>query len=275
MTSEMQANIAAFEQTLRSTIALGEAFSPEDWKRPTDCPGWSVQDVAAHLVGTELLLLGEDPAAGHVMAEEPPHVRNDLGRLVEPGVDARRGRPGADVLAELRDVLDRRLAALGETDSEQPTVAPTGRMVPYREFMVFRAFDCYIHEHDIRRAVGRPGNLDAPAAFCARTIMESGLPMIVGKRSGAGTNRTVVFEVSEPVPFTSRIRIGEDGRARPDSGSGAVSVSGDVADVTLRMDWETFMRLAAGRCAPTDVKVGIDGDADLAGRILANMVLTP
>jgi uncharacterized protein (TIGR03083 family) len=269
----MRANVAAFEQTLRSTIALAETFTPDDWRRPTDCPGWSVQDVVSHLVGTELLLLGEDPAGGHVMAEEPSHVRNDLGRMLEPGVDARRGRPGADVLAELRDVLDRRLAALGGIDPERLTVAPNGRTVPYREFMTFRAFDCYVHEHDIRRAVGRPGNLDSPAASCTRRIVEPGLPMIVGKRSGAGTGQTVVFEISEPVPFTSRISVGEDGRARTvDADTGDAPAP---ADVTLRMDWDAFMRLTAGRCTAADVTVGIEGDAELADKILANMAITP
>ncbi|MBG6093699.1 maleylpyruvate isomerase family mycothiol-dependent enzyme [Actinomadura viridis] len=267
MKTEMQANVAAFEQTLRSTIALAETFAPQDWKRPTDCPGWSVQDVVSHLVGTELMLLGEDPAAGHVMAEEPPHVRNDLGRLVEPGVDARRGRPGADVLAELREVLDRRLAALPGIDPERPTMAPTGRTVPYAEFMVFRAFDCWIHEQDVRRAVGRPGNLDAPAAGCARRIMESGLPMVVAKRAGAGAGTTVAFEVSAPLAFTARVRVGEDGRAR--------AVDAGAADLTLRMDWETFVRLAAGRCGPEDVTVAAEGDTGLADRVLANMALTP
>ncbi|MFB4319731.1 maleylpyruvate isomerase family mycothiol-dependent enzyme [Actinomadura sp. 21ATH] len=265
METEMQANVAAFEQTLRSTIALAETFAAEDWRRPTDCPGWSVQDVVSHMVGTELMLLGEDPAAGHVLAEEPAHVRNDLGRLIEPGVDARRGRSGPEVLAELRAVLDRRLEALAGTDPERPTTAPTGATVPYREFMVFRAFDCYIHEQDVRRAVGRPGNLDAPAAACARRIMTPGLPMIVGKRAGAAPKQTVLFEVTGA--FTARIQVGDDGRARP--------VESGAPDVTLRMDWETFMVLTAGRRTAADVTVDVDGDTALGGRVLANMTLTP
>ncbi|MEW2356726.1 maleylpyruvate isomerase family mycothiol-dependent enzyme [Spirillospora sp. NPDC029432] len=267
METEMQANVAAFEQTLRSTIALAGTFAAGDWTRPTDCPGWSVQDVVSHMVGTELMLLGEDPAGGHVLAEEPAHVRNDLGRLIEPGVDARRGRSGPEVLAELREVLDRRLEALAATDPERPTTAPTGATVPYKEFMVFRAFDCYIHEQDIRRAVGRPGNLDAPAAACARRIMEPGLPVIVGRRSGAAPKQTVLFEVSGAVPFAARIQVGEDGRARP--------VEAGTPDVTLRMDWEAFMVLVAGRRTPADVAVDVTGDTALGGRVLANMTLTP
>jgi uncharacterized protein (TIGR03083 family) len=138
--------------------------------------------------------------------------------------------------------------------------------------MMTRAFDCWAHEQDIRRAVGRPGNLDAPAAGCARRTLEPGLPMVVAKRAGAGKGTTVVFEISEPLPFTSRIRVGDDGRARlvdgPDDAAKA-------PDATLRMDWETFVRLAAGRSRPEDVTVVTDGDAGLAARILAGMALTP
>jgi uncharacterized protein (TIGR03083 family) len=273
MEAQMRANTAAFEQTVRSTIALAKAFTAEEWRLPTDLPGWSVQDIVSHIVGTEILLLGEDPAGGHVLDEEPPHVRNDLGRLIEPGVDARRGRAGGDVLTELEDVLDRRLEQLAEIDPAQPTPAPgTNRLIAYAEFMMTRAFDCWAHEQDIRRAVGRPGNLDAPAAGCARRALEPGLPMIVAKRAGAGKGTTVVFEISEPLPFTSRVQVGDDGRGRLVDQAAA---GGEAPGVTLRMDWETFVRLAAGRCGPGDVTVATDGDADLAARILAGMALTP
>jgi uncharacterized protein (TIGR03083 family) len=270
----MRANTAAFEQTVRSTIALAETFTPEQWKLPTDCPGWTVQDVVSHIVGIELMLLGEDPAAGHVPAGEFPHVRNDLGRVIEPQVDARRGRAGPEVLAELKEVLDRRLAALAEVDPAEPTSRPDGRpgMIPIFESMVFRAFDCWTHEQDVRLAVGRPGNLDAPAARCTRQLMEPGLPLVVAKRAGAGKGQTVVFDVSGPVAFTSRIHVGDDGRARilPEGAEG-----GGAPAVTLRMGWEAFARLTAGRCGPGDVTVITEGDGELGARIVANMALTP
>jgi uncharacterized protein (TIGR03083 family) len=268
--ADMRANTAAFEQTVRSTIALAETFTPEEWKLPTDCPGWSVQDNVSHIVGTELLLLGEDPLQGHVMAEEPPHVRNELGRLNEPIVDVRRGRAGTEVLAELKDVLDRRLVELAAIPGDRPATSPAGRPVTYAEFMAFRALDCWTHEQDIRGAVGRPGNLDSPAAHCTRRRMELGLPMIVAKRAGAGPGRTVLFEISGPVAFTSWIKVGDDGRgALVDAAEAGKPVT------TLRMDWQAFARLTAGRCRPEDVTTSTEGDAELGARILANMAIAP
>ncbi|KAB2346041.1 maleylpyruvate isomerase family mycothiol-dependent enzyme [Actinomadura rudentiformis] len=265
----MAANVAAFEQTVRSTIALAETFAEGDWDLPTECPGWSVKDVVSHIVSVETLLLGEDPAPGHVLPDDLPHVRSDFGRMLETGVDARRPVPGTDVLAELRDVLERRLAALATTDPEQETMAPTGRMVPYSMFMVFRAFDCWVHEQDIRRAVGRPGNLDAPGAECARMILRPGLPMVVAKRAGASPGQSVEFRIIRPTPTTEYVQVGADGRGR---------LAGDAAGpptTTLSMDWETYVRLAAGRCVPADVEVEIKGDAELGARVLAHLAITP
>jgi len=40
---------------LRSELAaLLTSLTGGDWVQPTSCPGWSVHDVAAHLLGVEL-----------------------------------------------------------------------------------------------------------------------------------------------------------------------------------------------------------------------------
>ncbi|MFC5179749.1 maleylpyruvate isomerase family mycothiol-dependent enzyme [Actinomadura harenae] len=264
----MAGHVAAFEQTVRSTIGLAETFGDADWTRPTELPGWRVKDIVAHLVGVETLLLGEDPAPGHVLPDDLPHVRNALGRMVEPAVDHRRGTPGPEVLAELRVVLDRRMERLAEISPDEPAVLPTGREGTYGELMVFRAFDCWAHEQDIRRAVGRPGNLDAPAAARMFQVVERGLPMIVGKRAGASPGTAVTFEVSGPFAFTRHVEVAPDGRA-------AFTEEARDGATVLRMDWETFVRLVTGRCTSADVTVGASGDEELAARVAGAMSLAP
>ncbi|MBC6470716.1 maleylpyruvate isomerase family mycothiol-dependent enzyme [Actinomadura alba] len=264
---DMPGNVAAFEQTVRSTIALSETFGAAEWDLPTECPGWTVRDQVAHIVGVERMLLG-DPPEEHTLPAELPHVRNDFGRLLEIAVDARRTTSPETVLAELRETLSRRLTALAAIDPRRQITSPDGRPGPYSRFMMFRAFDCWVHEQDIRRAVGRPGNLDAPAAERARHILGSGMPAVVAKRAGAGPGSSVIFKITGPPTFRSCILVGDDGRARwaePEPNP----------TVTLAMDWEAYMRLAAGRCAPTAVDIAIDGDHELAGRVLGNMTVTP
>ncbi|GAA1539154.1 maleylpyruvate isomerase family mycothiol-dependent enzyme [Actinomadura kijaniata] len=268
MKDVMAANVAAFEQTMRSTLALAEDLTGRDWERATECPGWNVRDVFSHLVGIEMTLLGEDPAPGHVLPADLPHVRNEMGRGLEAAVDARRSRSGPEVLAELREVVGRRLAELPGIDPGRPAVAPTGREMPYAELMGLRAFDCWVHEQDVRRAVGRPGNLDAPATDCVRRVLLPGLPVIVAKRAGAAPGRSVTFEVTGPVAFTEHVLVGDDGRA-----ARVGSLEGGPTAV-VRTDWESFVRLLAGRCGPADVTVEASGDRALADRVLAHMGIT-
>ncbi|KAA0234604.1 MAG: hypothetical protein JJLCMIEE_03077 [Acidimicrobiales bacterium] len=50
--------IAVLEQVWAALDALGQQLGEEQWKTPTDCPGWTVQDNLAHIAGRELALLG-------------------------------------------------------------------------------------------------------------------------------------------------------------------------------------------------------------------------
>ena len=94
------------------------------------------------------------------------HVRNPLGELNENEVEWRRQRAGDDVLTEweaLRDARERTLAAGDAAYFARPMITPTGPGT-MADFLAVRILDCWLHEQDLRRALGRPGNLDGPAA---------------------------------------------------------------------------------------------------------------
>jgi uncharacterized protein (TIGR03083 family) len=171
--------VASYVSALSSTwTGLDEAvagLSEAAWCGPTGLPGWSVKDNVSHVVGVELILLGE-PYPAHELPEGLAHVRSDVGRFMEVPVDLRRSRPGASVLAELRDVTARRLselAAHASLDDEVPgiLVRPTtlGALLP------LRVFDCWTHEQDVRRALGLPCSLTSPAAAISRLRLLRGL----------------------------------------------------------------------------------------------------
>jgi uncharacterized protein (TIGR03083 family) len=46
-----------FSETLSALIKLLSSLNAEDWNRPTVCTGWSVKDIAAHLLGGEIGIL--------------------------------------------------------------------------------------------------------------------------------------------------------------------------------------------------------------------------
>src|SRR5262245_25388760 len=88
---------------------LAADLTDEQWSLPTDCPGWSVHDNVAHMIGTERLLLGEQPPA---VGTEAAHVRNDIGKANEAWIATYADFTGPDLLAEFRAVTARRLDAL-------------------------------------------------------------------------------------------------------------------------------------------------------------------
>jgi uncharacterized protein (TIGR03083 family) len=148
--------IAGLSEVWASLVELGRALDDEGFDRRTACPGWTVKDQFSHVIGTELLLEGE-PAPPE--SEAAPHVLNGLGELNERFVEARRKLPGREVVAELAELFDRRLSTLASLDAEAwSAIGPTPLgMVPYVDYMGLRTFDCWVHEQDVRLAVGRPG----------------------------------------------------------------------------------------------------------------------
>ena len=162
---------------------LGAGLTDEQWATPTCLPGWTVKDTLVHMGGTEAMLLGEpqpEVDVGHLT-----HVRNDIGKSGERWVESRRAGSGADDLAWFRDLTDRRLAALDamtQADFDAPSWTPAGPDETYGRFMRIRHFDCFMHEHDMRDALGVADRADPRHVASAITEPATALGYIVGKR---------------------------------------------------------------------------------------------
>jgi uncharacterized protein (TIGR03083 family) len=261
--------IGRYDRALADFVALARSLEPGDWGRPTDLPGWSVQDNVSHVVGVESDLLGR-PAPAHTPDWAAlPHVRGDMGRFVEVAVDARRGSAPDAVLAELVEVVEQRRAALAAAVGDPVGPAP-GFFGTVDRMLGLRPFDIWAHEQDIRRAVGRPGNLDGAGALAARDRLRLALPYVVGQVVGAPPGTVVRWEVAGPLAFSATVTVGDDGRA-VDVGDR----TGAAPDVRLEMGWETFVLLGCGRRPPAAVDVVVRGDAELGTQVLAAMPVTP
>ena len=80
-----QETVANMERVWQAIIALGSTFTEQEWKAPTDCPGWTVQDQVAHMLGSESRLLGL-PVPDHT-PQHTSHVKwigNSKGLLAPP-----------------------------------------------------------------------------------------------------------------------------------------------------------------------------------------------
>ena len=140
------------------------SLEPDDWSRPTDCPAWHVQAMAAHNLGM-----------AEMAASLPEMVRQftAAGRREEEGVDAltahqveqRRDLTPAQILERYAKVIPRsvrgrrrRSAVVGRlTVPEKETI--NGVAEPWTFGFMFETIltrDTWMHRIDTAQATGRP-----------------------------------------------------------------------------------------------------------------------
>ncbi|MQS09072.1 maleylpyruvate isomerase family mycothiol-dependent enzyme [Streptomyces alkaliphilus] len=270
--SSMQPYIDAWTQSIEAISELVTPLVEGEWNRRTPCPGWSVRDIVSHVIGSECEALG-DPRPIHTLPRDLYHVTDERSRYTEVQVDVRRHHTGPEMTAELEYTIIRRSRQLrNERRAPDHVVSHPvlGRMT-LEQSLRMRTFDVWVHEQDLRQSLDKPGNIDSPAAHIARDVMLERLPKVVAKDAGAPPKSAVVFDVSGPLEFLRTVRVDEEGR-------GTLTSSPSLGPlVTLTTDWESYSRLACGRLRPRRVAelVKVEGDAELAERILANFSITP
>ncbi len=265
MSDAASPSIDHLEATWASLTELLSSLSDAEWKTPTGCPGWNVQDNVTHLVDYEARALGR-PAPAHE-PRDLSHTKNALGQSNEIGVDHRRDWSGEQVLAELSEVTSARLAqlhTLRPADLAREMVTPAGPGT-LADMLTLRVMDTWSHEQDIRRAVRRPGHETGPAATEAVTYFARFLPLVVGKRAAAPDGSTVVFDIGAVHHCAVEVVAG---RARFTDADPAPPT------VALSMPVSTFAALVGGRSdAPDDVVV--QGDVALGRAIVAQLGFMP
>lgn len=70
-----------FPETLDALLDLLSDLSPEDWQKPTACAGWTVKDIAAHLLGGEIGILARK-RDGYAFSGSPIIDWRDLVTLI-------------------------------------------------------------------------------------------------------------------------------------------------------------------------------------------------
>jgi uncharacterized protein (TIGR03083 family) len=255
-------------QVWASVVNASEQLDERQWDLPTDCPGWTVKDQLSHLIGIERMLLG-DPAPPS-LAVVADHVTNDFGQMNEAWVEARRSVPGSEVLAEFVETTNRRIDALSAMTTAQFDEvgwSPIGD-VPYRQFMATRLIDCWAHEQDMRRALGRPGGRNGAGEAEVLDRCEQTMPYVVGKRLAPPDGTVVLLAVTGVMGRHVSVAV-QNGRAA------AVAAFDGPPTMSVTMDQDAFWRLCFGRVSSDGVlaegQVTIEGDVSMAHRLLGSM----
>ncbi len=257
--------VAAHRQVFDGLLDAVQGLGPDGWATPTGCPGWSVHDQLAHVITIERAMLGDPP--DDVEVPDLPHVRNEFGRIVEVGVEARRGRSAAELVAEAEGTFDRRIAALEALDPaalQQPMDGLAGMRAKGSQMLRTRIYDMVTHEQDVRRALDRPGGTEGPH-------VDISVEQIV--RAWARTLPTRVEE-------TGVLEVAVAGRSpvRVDLAAGALHRDGDGPDPTgtLHLGVSDLIALAGGRTdAPDPAELTLEGDTGWVVRVLEHATITP
>jgi uncharacterized protein (TIGR03083 family) len=151
---------------LTAFAELVQGLSDEEWHRPTRCAGWTVADVAGHVIGqfTDVVNFRLD----------------GLGtpEVTQRQVEERRGRSQSELVEELAQSgkLGADIAnAFDDAAWEGPAPGATPGTLGFGIEALW--YDAYLHADDIRAAVGqsspRGAGLDASVSHVAQSLTDS------------------------------------------------------------------------------------------------------
>ena len=248
-----------------SIYNLSQTLTEDEWTYETDCPGWSVKDCFSHLIGIEHRLLGRP--VGCTDLEGSTHVKNELGRRNEIDVLLRRKISSESLMDEFNEVNSERLKVLLKEDDFSKSVETPIGPGSLKDLVTMRVFDCWVHEQDIRRAVGRGGNLSSQVALHCLIYVKNFMPYVVGKKAKIPEGKTILFKISDQTIESFSIGV-RDGRA--------IFLEGEPShDTSIVTSVDIFLMLACGRRKINQIlennDISIHGDKDLGTRVASEI----
>src|SRR5690349_18269850 len=157
----LQQHIDLWRIMVAENVALLRELDPDDWAKPTDLPGWNVRYIAAHLAHLESELAGNPQQ--QVEVPEAPHINSPMSVFTESGPLARADWTTDQIIDELEASAAKRDVALSSMMPLDPTAPGDGFAAVtgwnWATLLSNRVIDQWMHQQDIRRAVGRPGGL--------------------------------------------------------------------------------------------------------------------
>jgi uncharacterized protein (TIGR03083 family) len=257
------------EPERRVLLDLLADLGDEEWDAPTECPAWTVKDVALHVLGDDLSLLSRqrDGATNGLIFYAEKHPGLDFRHLLdgfnEQWVEGATFFSAPLVLELLRLTGEWTSSFYGAVDLER-LGEPVGFFggsgpSPYWKAIAREYVERWVHQQQIRRALERPDlgpeYLEPAAAVVARSFAAH-LPAL---EAAPGT--AFVLTVTDVASWS--YRLGDDGWALDD---------GRPADATVELalpQADATAVLSRGR-SRDDVRAAfeVSGDEALAERAL-------
>ena len=223
MPATMPDFVDAVDNVLDRVIVIGRSTTDDQADLPSDCPGWSVRDLFAHIVGLGQLLDGAP--VPDVDLPDLDHVVNDLDRHMEGPIQIRRGLPLVAVVDELEGFRPRRLThlrQLASAEGDPEVTSPFGDPRPLSATLPVHLVDIWSHEQDLRRALGLAVQTDTPAGrFCLTRTLEVWSALLPRKVEGVDAELVVTATGEGSDGQATTIELGAGGQQLGLSGSAA------------------------------------------------------
>ena len=250
------------------TLALLRGATAEEWEKEI-VPRWRLREVAAHLVTTdEGTLTGRMFTAGLTRKADAKMI-SKVEAWNDRQVTRWAERPVPEIIAGLERWARRmeRLGRIVPASLARPAIITPFGKVSLLWLTSLRVYDEWIHNEDIRRALGRPSD-DAPASVrpIARMIV-AGIPVQTTLRlpKGALGRVSLAFDDADLPP------LGVDVGAR----TFGFGVDGSDARITGRTAPIAMVCAHRDPWRETEAAGGlkVDGEARVAGILLDGMTL--
>ena len=171
----------------------------DEWTAPSRCERWSVQDVIAHLTGTNRFWAASI-AAG--LAGRPTRFLASFDPVATPAqmVDGLRTMAFSDVMAgyvETVDALERVICDLDEAAWSMPAEAPPGH-IAVRAVALHALWDAWIHERDVVLPLGLAATVEGDeVAACLAYVAALGPALLAS--SGSLRRGRLIVEATDPL----------------------------------------------------------------------------
>jgi uncharacterized protein (TIGR03083 family) len=204
------------------------ALTPEQWQGDSNCAGWQLADLVAHVVrnGWSFLAfveraLADDPTPPFGPAVQ--HIQDEI-KAGGPRAAAERQRRETEEFVSL-------VQGLPESDLQKEGRHPQGAR-PIAWACTQRLAEAAFHHWDLRHSLGQDGPLDAPlAAHLLPFMLDPGGANIMTKSAEGATPDT--FRLTSTNDGSAwRISAGGDGRTMEADASGPASL-----DVAAEAGW--------------------------------------
>lgn len=237
-------SVPLLRQRRRMADILG-ALEAEDWTVPSRCNGWSVQDVIAHLIGTNRFWALSIRSA---LAGAPTRLLAAFDPVATPQlmVEPMRALSPAAVLDEFVETLDDLADAVGDLDPiswPRLAEAPPGH-VALSAVVLHALWDAWVHERDIVLPLGLSPVEEADevtacllyAAALGPTLLAAGGSARSGTLAVHADSPTVRFVVDAGATVVAREPAAGDADAPRLSGRAVELIEGLSFRTPLRHD---------------------------------------